>query len=133
MLDFPLSLNISVPAQTPNWSVVADTVTLFSRVKRSPLQCRERFMNVIIPREDPTLAVRWVFYCVTLVVSFFFFWHHFGRARTSIRHGMFPLRRFVLQLFHFVQMAVRAYVLHRRLRDSRTRQRTSSSMMEARS
>ncbi|KAL5477552.1 hypothetical protein EMCRGX_G024363 [Ephydatia muelleri] len=56
VLDFPLSLNISVPAQTPNWSVVADTVTLFSRLKRSPHQCRERFMNDIIPREDPTLA-----------------------------------------------------------------------------
>ena len=57
MQDFPLSLNISVPAQTPNWSVVADNVTLFSRVKRSPLQCRERFVSVIVPREDPALVV----------------------------------------------------------------------------
>ena len=66
MLDFPLSLNISVPAQTPNWSVVADTVTLFSRLKRSPHQCRERFMNDIIPREDPTLAVRGQILCFIL-------------------------------------------------------------------
>ena len=62
VLDIPLSLNISVPAQTPNWSVVADTVTLFSRLKRSPQQCRERF----IPREDPTLAVRGQILCFIL-------------------------------------------------------------------
>lgn len=38
VLEFPLSLTISVPAQTPNWSIVADLTAVLSKVKRSPLQ-----------------------------------------------------------------------------------------------
>jgi len=55
VLEFPLTLTISVPAQTPNWSIVADLTSTLSRIRRSPLQCREHLMNIVIPREDHTL------------------------------------------------------------------------------
>ena len=38
VLEFPLSLTISVPAQIPNWSIVSDLTSAISKVKRSPLQ-----------------------------------------------------------------------------------------------
>lgn len=38
VLEFPLTLTISVPAQTPNWSIVADLTSTLSRIRRSPLQ-----------------------------------------------------------------------------------------------
>ena len=80
VLEFPLSLTISVPAQIPNWSIVSDLTSGISKVKRSPLQvrtcegysskqhfifqlvvvspqCREHLMNTVIPREDPTVKV----------------------------------------------------------------------------
>ena len=38
VLEFPLSLTISVPAQIPNWAIVADLTSTLSRIKRSPLQ-----------------------------------------------------------------------------------------------
>lgn len=38
ILEFPLSLNCTVPAQTPNWSILADLVSSYSKNKRSPLQ-----------------------------------------------------------------------------------------------
>ena len=38
MLEFPISLTISVPAQIPNWSIIADITSSLSRVRRSPLQ-----------------------------------------------------------------------------------------------
>ena len=38
VLEFPLSLTISVPAQIPNWSIVASLTSTLSKVRRSPLQ-----------------------------------------------------------------------------------------------
>lgn len=38
VLEFPISLTISVPAQIPNWSIVADITSSLGRVRRSPLQ-----------------------------------------------------------------------------------------------
>ncbi|CAI8023442.1 Helicase domino [Geodia barretti] len=55
VLEFPLSLTISVPAQIPNWSIVSDLTSAISKVKRSPLQCREHLMNTVIPREGPVV------------------------------------------------------------------------------
>ena len=37
-LEFPLSLNATVPAQLPNWSILADLLSSLSKNKRSPLQ-----------------------------------------------------------------------------------------------
>jgi E1A-binding protein p400 len=53
VLEFPLSLTISVPAQIPNWSIVSDLTSCLSKVKRSPLQCREHLMSTVIAREGP--------------------------------------------------------------------------------
>lgn len=50
--DVPLNLMIVNPAHTPNWDMVADVVNSCSRVYRSPKQCRLRYENVIIPREE---------------------------------------------------------------------------------
>lgn len=80
VLEFPLSLTISVPAQIPNWSIVADITSSLGKVRRSPLQvlkkwvdrsytfiiscsfqCREHLMNVVIPREEGSAKVRLAF------------------------------------------------------------------------
>uniref|UniRef100_H3CDB1 E1A binding protein p400 n=1 Tax=Tetraodon nigroviridis TaxID=99883 RepID=H3CDB1_TETNG len=47
-----LNLNIVSPAHTPNWDLVSDVVNSCSRIYRSPKQCRNRYENVIIPREE---------------------------------------------------------------------------------
>lgn len=38
VLEFPISLTISVPAQIPNWSIIADITSSLGKVRRSPLQ-----------------------------------------------------------------------------------------------
>lgn len=52
LFDVPLNLMIVSPAHLPNWDMVADVVNSCSRVYRSPKQCRLRYENVIIPREE---------------------------------------------------------------------------------
>ncbi|XP_061865505.1 E1A-binding protein p400 isoform X12 [Colius striatus] len=55
LLELPLNLAILSPAHTPNWDLVSDVVNSCSRVYRSPKQCRNRYENVIIPREEGKL------------------------------------------------------------------------------
>uniref|UniRef100_UPI00398F561A E1A-binding protein p400 isoform X4 n=1 Tax=Pristiophorus japonicus TaxID=55135 RepID=UPI00398F561A len=55
LLELPLNLAIVSPAHTPNWDLVSDVVNSCSRIYRSPKQCRNRYENVIIPREEGKL------------------------------------------------------------------------------
>ncbi|KAG8455973.1 hypothetical protein GDO86_001966 [Hymenochirus boettgeri] len=52
LLELPLNLTIISPAHTPNWDLVSDVVNSCSRIYRSSKQCRSRYENVIIPREE---------------------------------------------------------------------------------
>uniref|UniRef100_A0A8C3IKQ8 E1A binding protein p400 n=1 Tax=Chrysemys picta bellii TaxID=8478 RepID=A0A8C3IKQ8_CHRPI len=52
LLELPLNLAVMSPAHTANWDLVSDVVNSCSRVYRSPKQCRNRYENVIIPREE---------------------------------------------------------------------------------
>ncbi|XP_039627970.1 E1A-binding protein p400 isoform X6 [Polypterus senegalus] len=56
LLELPLNLSIISPAHTPNWDMVSDVVNSCSRIYRSPKQCRSRYENVIIPREEGKLV-----------------------------------------------------------------------------
>ncbi|XP_058850564.1 E1A-binding protein p400-like isoform X16 [Acipenser ruthenus] len=56
LLELPLNLSIVSAAHTPNWDMVSDVVNSCSRVYRSPKQCRSRYENVIIPREEGKLV-----------------------------------------------------------------------------
>ncbi|XP_072000529.1 E1A-binding protein p400-like isoform X3 [Engystomops pustulosus] len=55
LLELPLNLTVVSPAHTPNWDLVSDVVNSCSRVYRSSKQCRTRYENVIIPREEGKL------------------------------------------------------------------------------
>uniref|UniRef100_A0A8C8S5Z6 E1A binding protein p400 n=1 Tax=Pelusios castaneus TaxID=367368 RepID=A0A8C8S5Z6_9SAUR len=55
LLELPLNLAVMSPAHTPNWDLVSDVVNSCSRVYRSPKQCRNRYENIIIPREEGKL------------------------------------------------------------------------------
>ncbi|XP_075424740.1 E1A-binding protein p400 isoform X4 [Ascaphus truei] len=55
LLELPLNLTIVSPAHTPNWDLVSDVVNSCSRIYRSSKQCRSRYENVIIPREEGKL------------------------------------------------------------------------------
>ncbi|XP_053557846.1 E1A-binding protein p400 isoform X2 [Bombina bombina] len=55
LLELPLNLAIVSPAHTPNWDLVSDVVNSCSRIYRSSKQCRSRYENVIIPREEGKL------------------------------------------------------------------------------
>ncbi|XP_063000309.1 E1A-binding protein p400 isoform X3 [Elgaria multicarinata webbii] len=55
LLELPLNLAVVSPAHTPNWDLVSDVVNSCSRVYRSPKQCRNRYENVVIPREEGKL------------------------------------------------------------------------------
>ena len=52
LLELPLSLTTSSPAHIPNWDLVADVVNASSRTYRSAKQCKNRYENVIVPREE---------------------------------------------------------------------------------
>eukprot|EP00079_Xenopus_tropicalis_P007691 NP_001265364.1 E1A-binding protein p400 [Xenopus tropicalis] len=52
LLELPLNLSVISPAHTPNWDLVSDVVNSCSRIYRSSKQCRSRYENVIIPREE---------------------------------------------------------------------------------
>lgn len=58
LLELPLNLAVVSPAHTPNWDLVSDVVNSCSRVYRSPKQCRNRYENVIIPREEGKVSSR---------------------------------------------------------------------------
>lgn len=58
LLELPLNLTIVSPAHTPNWDLVSDVVNSCSRIYRSPKQCRNRYENVIIPREEGKVIER---------------------------------------------------------------------------
>ncbi|XP_018413850.1 PREDICTED: E1A-binding protein p400-like [Nanorana parkeri] len=55
LLELPLNLSVVSPADTPNWDLVSDVVNSCSRIYRSSKQCRTRYENVIIPREEGKL------------------------------------------------------------------------------
>ncbi|XP_061459266.1 E1A-binding protein p400 isoform X4 [Rhineura floridana] len=55
LLELPLNLAVVSPAHTPNWDLVSDVVNSCSRVYRSPKQCRNRYENIVIPREEGKL------------------------------------------------------------------------------
>nr|DBA23122.1 TPA: hypothetical protein GDO54_014071 [Pyxicephalus adspersus] len=55
LLELPLNLSVVSPAHTPNWDLVSDVVNSCSRIYRSSKQCRTRYENVIIPREEGKL------------------------------------------------------------------------------
>lgn len=57
LLELPLNLAVVSPAHTPNWDLVSDVVNSCSRVYRSPKQCRNRYENVVIPREEGKVGV----------------------------------------------------------------------------
>ncbi|KAL3244863.1 hypothetical protein MRX96_018452 [Rhipicephalus microplus] len=50
--DIPLNLTVLTPGHTPNWDLVADVVNTVSRIYRSPKQCKDRYENIIVPREE---------------------------------------------------------------------------------
>lgn len=52
-----LSLNLVIisPGHTPNWDLVSDYVNNTSRIHRSGKQCKSRYENVIVPREEGKL------------------------------------------------------------------------------
>jgi len=50
--ELPLSLIAESPAHIPNWDLVADIVNGCSRTYRSPKQCKNRFENFIVAREE---------------------------------------------------------------------------------
>lgn len=60
LLELPLNLTIVSPAHTPNWDLVSDVVNSCSRIYRSPKQCRNRYENVIIPREEGKVRNQYV-------------------------------------------------------------------------
>ncbi|XP_053327520.1 E1A-binding protein p400-like isoform X2 [Spea bombifrons] len=55
LLELPLNLAVVSPAHTPNWDLVSDVVNSCSRIYRSSKQCKSRYENVIIPREEGKL------------------------------------------------------------------------------
>jgi E1A-binding protein p400 len=50
--ELPLNLVTASPGHIPNWDLVADIVNGCSRVYRSPKQCKNRYENFIVAREE---------------------------------------------------------------------------------
>lgn len=73
LLELPLNLTIVSPAHTPNWDLVSDVVNSCSRIYRSPKQCRNRYENVIIPREEGKVTMTHSLCFVINVVCLFLF------------------------------------------------------------
>lgn len=55
LVDLTTSLNTT--AHIPNWDLIASVVNATSRVYRSPKQCKNRYENVIVPREEGKLVM----------------------------------------------------------------------------
>lgn len=69
LLELPLNLAIVSPAHTPNWDLVSDVVNSCSRIYRSPKQCRNRYENVIIPREEGKVTMaRSIFFVKNVLI-----------------------------------------------------------------
>lgn len=73
LLELPLNLTIVSPAHTPNWDLVSDVVNSCSRIYRSPKQCRNRYENVIIPREEGKVITQITRLCCKGDLQFVFF------------------------------------------------------------
>lgn len=54
--EMPLNLLTSSPGHLPNWDLIADIVNSVSRTYRSPKQCKQRYENVIMLREEGRLT-----------------------------------------------------------------------------
>ncbi|KAK2193491.1 hypothetical protein NP493_12g07040 [Ridgeia piscesae] len=52
LLGLPLNLTTSSPAHIPNWDLVAEVVNATSHTYISAKQCKYRYENVIVPREE---------------------------------------------------------------------------------
>lgn len=69
LLELPLNLSVVSPADTPNWDLVSDVVNSCSRIYRSSKQCRTRYENVIIPREEGKVSLTWYTLVLTSVLN----------------------------------------------------------------
>lgn len=57
ILELPLNLQQIAPAHQPNWDLISDLVSSnSSKQYRSPLDCKKRFENVILKREELCLS-----------------------------------------------------------------------------
>jgi hypothetical protein len=57
MLELPLSLQSTAPAHQINWDLVSDLVSSgYSKIYRTPNECKKRFDNVIVKREEICLG-----------------------------------------------------------------------------
>ena len=74
LLELPLNLTVVSPAHTPNWDLVSDVVNSCSRIYRSPKQCRNRYENVIIPREEGKVTATQSLWFVQNVMCLFLFY-----------------------------------------------------------
>ena len=57
MIELPLNLQVIAPAHQPNWDLVSDLVSSnYSRLYRSPAECKKRFESIILKREELCLT-----------------------------------------------------------------------------
>ncbi len=66
------------PAHTVNWDLVSDMVNAVSRVYRGPRQCKQRFDNIIAPREEGRIL-----YDMPASGNFFFLWKREWQRHTN--------------------------------------------------
>jgi E1A-binding protein p400 len=53
IMELPLSLQVIAPGHQPNWDLISDLVsTSYTGYFRSSADCRKRFENVIMKREE---------------------------------------------------------------------------------
>ena len=57
VIELPLNLQVIAPAHQPNWDLVSDLVSSnYSRLYRSPAECKKRFETIILKREELCLT-----------------------------------------------------------------------------
>lgn len=57
VIELPLNLQVIAPAHQANWDLVSELVSSnYSRFYRSPVECKKRFENVILKREEQCLT-----------------------------------------------------------------------------
>lgn len=57
LLDLPLNLQVIAPAHQINWDLVSDLVSSsYSKIYRSANECKKRFENIILKREEICLG-----------------------------------------------------------------------------
>ncbi len=57
VIELPINLQVIAPGHQANWDLVSDLVSSnYSRFYRSPVECKKRFENVILKREEMCLA-----------------------------------------------------------------------------